>query len=266
MSHLAPPDHSISSSPAIGWVLRGATAGCFIGHGAFGIITKADWLPYFALVGIPESAAWRLMPAVGVMDIAIGLAALFWPARAVVWWAVGWALWTAALRPLTGQPIWEFFERAGNYGAPLAWLVWAEWRGRWSARLPRIPDRPAGPMLGTVLRWATALLLLGHAGGNLFHAHPTYLQLYQALIPGVGATHQFYIGLCEAGLAIAVIARPTVPLLLGVSAWKLGTELLWPLAGFSWWEFIERFGSLGVPLAYALLLRQLRTQPPGHET
>jgi hypothetical protein len=28
-------------------VLRIAAAICFIGHGAFGIITKAGWLPYF---------------------------------------------------------------------------------------------------------------------------------------------------------------------------------------------------------------------------
>ena len=30
------------------WILRVGAAGCFVGHGAFGIITKSDWLRYFA--------------------------------------------------------------------------------------------------------------------------------------------------------------------------------------------------------------------------
>jgi len=37
------------------WILRVAVAGCFIGHGAFGLITKAAWVPYFAIFGIPEA-------------------------------------------------------------------------------------------------------------------------------------------------------------------------------------------------------------------
>jgi hypothetical protein len=41
------------------WILRIAVVAEFVGHGAFGIITKAAWLPYFGLVGIPEWAAWR---------------------------------------------------------------------------------------------------------------------------------------------------------------------------------------------------------------
>ena len=31
------------------WALRVGAALCFIGHGAFGIITKQAWLPFFAL-------------------------------------------------------------------------------------------------------------------------------------------------------------------------------------------------------------------------
>jgi hypothetical protein len=37
-------------------------------------------------------------------------------------------LGTEALRPLAGEPIWEFIERGGSYGAPLA-LAWIQdWR------------------------------------------------------------------------------------------------------------------------------------------
>jgi hypothetical protein len=36
-----------------------------------------------------------------------------------------WKLGTEALRPLAGEPIWEFIERGGSYGAPLA-LAWLQ--------------------------------------------------------------------------------------------------------------------------------------------
>jgi hypothetical protein len=38
-----------------------------------------------------------------------------------------WKLGTEALRPLAGEPIWEFIERGGSYGAPLA-LAWLQAR------------------------------------------------------------------------------------------------------------------------------------------
>ena len=63
------------------WALRLGAACCFIGHGAFGFITKAAWLPYFGVVGIPEAWAWSLMPLVGAVDVLAGMAILFRPAR-----------------------------------------------------------------------------------------------------------------------------------------------------------------------------------------
>ena len=106
---------------------------CFIGHGAFGFITKAAWLPYFALLGIPERWAWRLMPVVGAVDVMLGMAVLFAPRGLPLAYMAGWALWTALLRPLTGESVFEALERAGNYGVPLALLVLTtsvfSWRG-----------------------------------------------------------------------------------------------------------------------------------------
>ena len=34
-----------------------------------------------------------------------------------------WKVGTEALRPLAGEPIWEFIERSGSYAAPLALLA-----------------------------------------------------------------------------------------------------------------------------------------------
>src|SRR5882762_11583966 len=55
------------------WLLRLACAAEFVGHGAFGIMTKAAWVPYFGVVGIPPELAWKLMPMIGTVDIMIGL-------------------------------------------------------------------------------------------------------------------------------------------------------------------------------------------------
>lgn len=105
------------------WLLRVACAAEFIGHGAFGIITKAAWLPYFGVVGIPAEWGWRLMPVIGTVDIALGLVVgLIRPARVVLLYMVFWGLLTATMRPLAGEPIWEFLERAPNWAIPLTFL------------------------------------------------------------------------------------------------------------------------------------------------
>ena len=105
------------------YTLRIASAMCFIGHGAFGIITKAIWCNYFAVAGIGHDAAYTLMPYVGTMDICMGLLILFYPLRIVFGWLVVWGTMTALMRPLSGEPFAEFMERAGNYGVPLALLL-----------------------------------------------------------------------------------------------------------------------------------------------
>src|SRR5690348_13026433 len=97
---IRPP--AVPNAAIVVWILRIGVAGCFIGHGVFGIVTKQAWLPYFAVGGVSESAAWRLMPWIGAMDITVGLLALVRPCRALFIWAVIWTVWTALLRPLAG--------------------------------------------------------------------------------------------------------------------------------------------------------------------
>ena len=45
--------------------------------------------------------------------------------RGVLLFVFAWKLATEAFRPLAGEPIWEFIERRGSYGAPLA-LLWLQ--------------------------------------------------------------------------------------------------------------------------------------------
>src|SRR5215510_1426299 len=107
------------------WLLRLGVVGCFIGHGAYGFMTKEAWVPYFGVVGIDRTWAYWLMPWIGAMDVSLGLTMVVVPLRIVLLHLTVWGLWTAALRPLSGDAVWEFFERAGNYGVPLAFLVLA---------------------------------------------------------------------------------------------------------------------------------------------
>lgn len=240
-------------------LLRIGAAMCFIGHGAFGIMTKEAWVPYFGFVGIPPDLAYALMPVVGSVDILVGVLALLRPARVVFAYMAVWALWTAALRPLTGEPVWELLERAGNYGVPLALLLMAGLPsavGSWWARLttkglrPRITTSVIATLYVTVV-----LLVLGHAGYGL--EGRARLAGHYGLL-GWSSTSVFVVGGFELGLA-AAIASAASPLLLALTAvWKIGSELLYPLAGDPVWEFVERSGSYVAPLALGVMLVRMR--------
>lgn len=247
----------------IHWIFRVAVAAEFIGHGAFGIITKAAWVPYFGVVGIPEWLAWRLMPVVGGVDIALGILALFRPMPVVLLYMACWGFWTALLRPLSGEGIWEFLERAGNFGITLAFL----YVGR-PVRRPRdwfsaIHVRPVPPgqvaRLAWILRLTTAALLIGHGGFGAFMQKAAWTEYFGAvaitpqmvdagaLIPG--------IGWFEIALGLLVLAWPAPGVLIAVFVWKVGTELLRPVVGEPVWEFIERAGSYAAPLALLYVRR-----------
>ena len=104
------------------WILRIGVAGEFLGHGIFALSIKQGWLPYFASVGIPASAATKLLPLVGLFDIAVAIMVLFKPLKFVLAWATFWGFLTALIRPISGEPIWDFVERFANWAAPLALL------------------------------------------------------------------------------------------------------------------------------------------------
>jgi phosphohistidine phosphatase SixA len=64
---------------------------------------------------------------------------------------------------------------------------------------------------------------------------------------------------------VAILTRSLGPLLLFACAWKIATELLYPVSGAPWWEFVERGGSYTAPLALFLIQRaQGRVAEPGN--
>ena len=241
-------------------VLRYGAALCFIGHGAFGFITKAAWLPYFGVVGIPEHFAWQLMPLIGAVDVLAGMAVLFAPRRLPVLYMIVWATLTALLRPAAGESIFEAVERAGNYGVPLAFLLLAGLPGRWSwqslvapLERPRL-DALALARVRAVLKWTTCLLLAGHGALGAITGKALLTAHYAAI--GLPPATTVMVGWLEIVLACAVAVRPGVALLLFVAAWKLTSEALFIAAGEPVWEFVERAGSYAAPVALAILFTE----------
>ncbi len=103
------------------WALRIGVAGEFLGHGMLALGGKADWVGWFAKFGVSDvGTATTLLMLVGIMDVIVALVVLFKPLKPILLWAVFWGFWTALVRPIVGQPIWDFIERFANWGAPLA--------------------------------------------------------------------------------------------------------------------------------------------------
>jgi phosphohistidine phosphatase SixA len=256
------------SARSIWWTLRIAAALCFVGHGAFGVLTKEAWVPFFGLVGIGREAAFTVMPLIGIVDIVIGLTVLITPRPAALLYMVVWAVWTAALRPLTGDSVFEMLERAGNYGVPFAMLLlcWprAGWRDWFAPATPQPITPILRPALQATLAATTALLLLGH-GALGIGGTPGLTSRYASLglSPDAATMTTPVIGWLEITLAVLVMFRPTAPLALTIAAWKVATESLWLFSGAPIWEFVERAGSYAAPLGLAVLIglnrRSIRT-------
>src|SRR5580658_9583364 len=190
------------------YTLRIASAMCFIGHGAFGIITKPIWCNYFAVFGIGHDLAYRLMPVLGSVDILLGLSLLFYPTRAVLAWLVAWGAVTALLRPLSGESFGEFIERAGNFGAPLALLLLSgfhDWRSRIDA-YPK-PDARAFARVVLCLRVVVFLLLLGHGWLNWIEKKGLLVQ-YAALGFSNPVVVAHSVGIFEMLAAVALLIKP----------------------------------------------------------
>src|SRR5947209_20055933 len=93
---------TLTNNQKIHYTRRIAAAMRLIGHGAFGIITKAIWCNYFALAGIDKIHAYQFMPVLGTIDICLRLLLIFKPFRIVAAWLVFWGLITSACRPISG--------------------------------------------------------------------------------------------------------------------------------------------------------------------
>lgn len=244
------------------WCLRAGAAACFIGHGAFGILTKEAWIPYFGVVGISRDSAYLMMPIVGTIDVAAGLLVLVSPRPLALAYMVVWGMWTALLRPLAGESFFETLERAGNYGVPLALALLLgvgrsprAWLSPRRLGLP-IPDRT---LIGRVLLGTTATLLFAHGALQAITRKPSFESLYA--VAGVASSRIPLAGWFEMTLAILAVIAPAPALLILIAVWKLATELLFPMSGAPIWEFVERGGSYAAPIALVILFARSAFTP-----
>ncbi|HEY5870995.1 MAG TPA: hypothetical protein VI542_36405 [Candidatus Tectomicrobia bacterium] len=249
------------------WILRLGVVGCFIGHGAYGFITKEAWVPYFGVVGINRAWAYKLMPWVGSMDVSLGLTAAIIPLPIVLLHMTVWGIWTAALRPLSGDSVWELVERAGNYGVPLAFLILVGVPHRlrgwfapvWPSAIQPLTVNMARA-LHSILRLTTCLLLLGHGALGALTSKPALTAHYGSIgldnVMVSGLTLTQVVGGMEIVLAVAALVAPLPSLLLGIGLWKMGTEALFMTSGALPFEWIERAGSYMAPLALYSLRKQ----------
>ncbi|MCR8559999.1 hypothetical protein KXD93_20270 [Mucilaginibacter sp. BJC16-A38] len=245
------------------YTLRFAVAMCFIGHGAFGIITKAVWCNYFAVFGIGKVMAYHLMPWVGAFDILCGIIMLIYPLRVIPLWLVTWGIVTALLRPLSGEPFAEFIERAGNFGAPLALLLLSggmqlNIKNLFTPISPDVqPDAKALATVTTCLKVVVFLLLAGHGWLNLLGKKGLMGQ-YTSLGFSDPVSVGHLIGALEVVAAILVLIKPIRSILLIFLAWKAMSELFYP--HYEIFEWVERGGSYGCILALWFALGW-KTQP-----
>ena len=238
------------------FVLRLGVALCFIGHGAWGLIGKAGWLPFFDLFSIPENISWSLMPLIGIMDIAVGILALVRPTKGLLLWAAFWTLFTAALRPCAGMGMSEFFERAGNFGIPLAFL-WItnslSIQGNWARELKAssLDLHNKSVSFDWLLKLSIASLLMGHGGLALFQNHPVLTKHFAFFgFPSEG-NEIFIFGIFEMALGLSVLIwSHSRALLFFVLIFKLATEAVHPIAGnpLDIFETIERGGDYVLPI------------------
>lgn len=117
------------NSRIIEWALRLAVAGEFTGHGMIALLNLNPkwslWVQKF--LPVSHETAVDILFAIGLLDLLTALIVLLKPIRIVLLWAALWGFWTALMRPLVGEMIWDFIERWANWGAPLALLLLYGW-------------------------------------------------------------------------------------------------------------------------------------------
>jgi len=99
--------------------------GVFFGHGCLAVCGNRQWLSFMRAGGIySEKLAFPLMRFIGLIDISYAFIALYSPFLHPILHAYGftWAFATAAIRPLSGESIFGFIERAGNWTPSLVLL------------------------------------------------------------------------------------------------------------------------------------------------
>lgn len=270
----------LSDSKSIEWLLRISIAMTFIGHGMYGFVSKAGWLPFYHFLGFNTDWANMLMPLTGAMDVGMALFVLFYPLRLPFVHLAIWGIFTALLRPLVislapeGQySMWEILERAGNFMPAIAVLAIVGiigTKGFILGLFEKISIPPLNDKIidttSRLMLLATVLLLIGHGGYGAF-VHKNMLMKHYA---SIGLTDDIInplalvigIGVFELVLAVIVAIKPDNRILAFIVIWKMVTESFYITSSSTYYdvnEWIERGGSYLTPLIL-IYLQQLKAK------
>lgn len=260
-----------SPETTVFWILRIAVGFNFLFHGAWGVVGREAWLPFFALAGIGPDGAEVLQRLIGVMDITLGLIALFKPSRSALLWMVIWAVWTAMLRPLTGTAWWYSLERAGNYAPPLALLLYAGWGQSvkdwiWPFSTPALTENKT-EIIKWVLRLGISAQLISHGMYGVVEGKLLLIDHFASVgLPGPWMSPEIFLigtGWLEIGLGALVLFRPVRPALVVIVLWEVFLGLMYPISGlpvsehpqvFHIFRTLERFGDYAAPVGLFVLM------------
>lgn len=272
----------ISMETAILWVLKAAVGLNMIFHGAWGLVGKEAWLPFFGFAGIGIESAILLQRLVGVMDVVLGVIVIFAPTRWALVWIIVWTVWTAALRPLTGSAWWYFLERSGNYGPPLAFFIYAGWGRSVADWLKPIQSFTLTvnkiEAIKWVLRISISVQLIAHGLYGVIEGKQLLIGHFASVgLPGTWMDPESFliaVGWSEIALGALILLKPFRAVLVLVISWEVFVGLLFPISGlpqteqpqaFLIFRTLERFGDYAGPFGLLVLMsyrpRPARTEP-----
>lgn len=107
-----------------------------------------------------------------------------------------------------------------------------------------------------ILRIAVFGEFLGHGVFALQgrRAWVEWFSIFGISDPQTATTLLWFVGLLDITLAVLILLRPVRLALLWMAFWGFWTALMRPIAGDSFFEFIERWANWGAPLALLLLI------------
>jgi uncharacterized membrane protein YphA (DoxX/SURF4 family) len=105
------------------WVLRIGLAATFFGHGWVAFSGNATWIGYLTCVGFEQATAEFLLPHIGILDGLVAAMLLFKPNKALFFWALGWLILIAAIRPLCGESWIELVKRGGYIACAMGLIL-----------------------------------------------------------------------------------------------------------------------------------------------
>ncbi|MEM9081853.1 MAG: hypothetical protein AAGC74_14310 [Verrucomicrobiota bacterium] len=128
------PTLTAAKTETLFWLCRLCTAALLIGHAGFGFAVKKQMLiDHWQSIGINADTAFIV--GIGYFELALGLAIFFFPKKPIIWLVLLWKLFTEFLYvpadTVTGKGflnIFEWIERWGDYGLPLAMLFIIAWK------------------------------------------------------------------------------------------------------------------------------------------